>query len=216
MSASAAIMNTIHIVDDEPALRRALARVLESDGNPVRCCESASEFLDGLDTTSSGCVLLDVAMPGMDGLALQERLREVAPQLPVIFLTGRGDIAMSVRAMKAGAIDFLTKPVRRADLLRAVHAAVDRTERLRQDHERVVEARMRIERLTPRELEVMRHVLAGQLNKVIADRLGTAEGTVKVHRARMMEKLGLESVPDLVRFASLAGISPAEGPEARG
>lgn len=207
-------MNTIHIVDDEPALRRALARVLESEGHPVRCCASASEFLDGLQATSSGCVLLDVAMPGMDGLALQERLREIAPQLPVIFLTGRGDIAMSVRAMKAGAIDFLTKPVRRADLLRAVHAAVDRTERLRHDHERVLEARTRIDRLTPRELEVMRHVLAGQLNKVIANRLGTAEGTIKVHRARMMEKLGLESVPDLVRFASLAGISPAEEPEA--
>lgn len=202
-------MNTIHIVDDEPELRRALARVLESEGYAVRCCASAGEFLDGLQDTMSGCVLLDVAMPGLDGLSLQERLCLAAPHLPVVFLTGRGDIAMSVRAMKAGAVDFLTKPVRRADLLRAVRAAVERADRARSDHARVEAARVKASKLTPREREVMQHVLAGRLNKIIADRLGTAEGTVKVHRARLMEKLGVDSVPDLVRFAELAGIPPA-------
>jgi FixJ family two-component response regulator len=126
-----------------------------------------------------------------------------------VFLTGRGDIAMSVRAMKSGAADFLTKPVRRADLLRAVRTAVERAEQSRLEHERIESARAKATRLTPREREVMQHVLAGRLNKIIADRLGTAEGTVKVHRARLMEKLGLDSVPDLVRFAELAGISPA-------
>jgi FixJ family two-component response regulator len=202
-------MITVHVVDDEPELRRALARVLESGGYRVRACASADEFLDGLQETMSGCVLLDVAMPGIDGLALQEKLRVVAPHLPIVFLTGRGDIAMSVRAMKSGAVDFLTKPVRRADLLRAVRTAVERAEQSRLEHERIESARAKATRLTPREREVMQHVLAGRLNKIIADRLGTAEGTVKVHRARLMEKLGLDSVPDLVRFAELAGISPA-------
>ena len=203
-------MPIIHIVDDEPPLRRALGRVLTSEGFEVRSSSSGVEFLSDPDAVAVDCVLLDIAMPGMDGLSVQRELRRRGCPVPVIFLTGRGDIPMSVRAMKDGAVDFLTKPVRRAALLTAVTLAIGRARALREERLFLEDARERLARLTPREREVMRHVLAGRINKVIADRLGTAEGTVKVHRARLMEKLELASVPDLVRFAERLGIAPAE------
>ncbi|MFO1313973.1 MAG: response regulator [Burkholderiales bacterium] len=200
--------DVVYLVDDEPELTRALARLLQAEGFDVRAYNSAPDFLARATPADVGCVVLDVAMPDLDGLALQQRLAHL-PGLAVVFLTGHGDIPMSVQAIKAGAIDFLVKPVKRDELLRAVRAslAVARAQAaaLRADEE----ARGRLERLTPREREVFAHVIAGRLNKVIADRLGTAEHTVKVHRGRVMDKLGAASVADLVRLAQQLGIPPA-------
>jgi FixJ family two-component response regulator len=198
----------IFLVDDEPELTRALARLLQADGFAVRAFHSADDFLAHVTPADVGCVVLDVAMPGLDGLTVQHRLSHL-PGLSVVFLTGHGDIPMSVHAIKAGAVDFLTKPVKRDDLLRAVRASLDiaRTQAAAMRDE--VQARERLDRLTPREREVFEHVIAGRLNKVIADRLGTAEHTIKVHRGRVMEKLGTESVADLVRLAQQLGIAPA-------
>jgi FixJ family two-component response regulator len=153
--------------------------------------------------------LLDLAMPGVDGLELQQRLSASGAQLGIVFLTGHGDIPTSVRAIKAGAIDFLTKPVRRADLLRAVNAALDHARSQQAAEAGRAELRGRFEQLTPREREVLTHVIAGKLNKVIAADLGTSEQTIKVHRARVMEKLDVGSVADLVRVAQQLGVAPA-------
>ncbi|MCC7215931.1 MAG: response regulator transcription factor [Burkholderiales bacterium] len=200
--------DTVYLVDDEPELTRALARLLQAEGLAVRAFNSAADFLATVAPEDTGCVVLDLAMPGLDGLALQQRLAHL-PGLAVVFLTGHGDIPTSVRAIKAGAVDFLTKPVRRDDLMRAVRASlgVARVQAavMRAD----ADARVRLARLTPREREVFEHVIAGRLNKLIADRLGTSEHTVKVHRGRVMAKLGAGSVADLVRLAQRLGIAPA-------
>ncbi len=200
--------DVVFVVDDEPELTRALARLLQAEGFAVRAFHSAGEFLAHADAADVGCVVLDVAMPDLDGLALQERLVHL-PGLAVVFLTGHGDIPMSVRAVKAGAVDFLTKPVKRDDLLRAVRAGLGIARARATAMHAHDEARARLTRLTPREREVFVHVIAGRLNKVIADRLGTAEHTVKVHRGRVMAKLGADSVADLVRLAQQLGIPPA-------
>jgi FixJ family two-component response regulator len=194
----------VYVIDDEPELRRALARLLMAEGLRVEAIPSALEFLSAMDTRESGCVLLDVAMPGLDGLGLQQRLVAQSERFPIVFLTGHGDIPMSVRAVKAGAVDFLTKPVRREDLLRAVTAAFDRIAEWE-----LAELLGRLGRLTPREREVIEHVIAGRLNKLIAARLGTAEHTVKIHRARAMQKLGARSIPELVRIADQVGLRPS-------
>jgi len=199
----------VFVVDDEPELRRALARLLAGEGLDVATFASAEEFLAGVTEDSVGCCVLDVAMPGLDGLALQQRLAATGAKLEVVFVTGHGDIPMSVQAMRAGAIDFLTKPVKRTDLLRAVGAALAAA-RSRQDAAEATAAlRSRVAKLTPREREVMLHVIAGKLNKVIASDLGTTEHTIKVHRGRVMEKLEVASVAELVHLARSLGIAPA-------
>jgi len=199
----------VFLVDDEPELRQALSRLLRAEGLDVEDFGSAPAFLARVDDACTGCLVLDLAMPELDGLELQRQLAARGAHLGIVFLTGHGDIPTSVRAIKAGALDFLTKPVRRADLLRAVHAALHHA---RAQHEAAVVTaglRGRLAQLTPREREVFAHVIAGKLNKVIAADLGTTEQTIKVHRARVMEKLAVESVADLVRVAQQLGVQPA-------
>ena len=199
----------VFVVDDEPGLRRALERVLRGEGFDVATVASATDFLRGVTDATVGCCVLDVAMPDLDGLALQERLAATKAQLEVVFVTGRGDIPMSVQAMKAGAVDFLTKPVKRTDLVRAVSAALAAARRRHVAAEATAALCARVARLTPREHEVMLHVIAGKLNKVIAADLGTTEHTIKVHRGRVMEKLEVSSVAELVHLARSLGIAPA-------
>lgn len=200
--------SSVYLVDDAPGLRRALQRLLELEGLAVRAFASAEEFLAALPLEEPACLVLDVDLPGLDGLALQERLGP-RPALPIVFLTGKGDIPMSVRAMKAGAVDFLTKPVEAEALLAAVRAALARSAaRVAEEHARA-ELGERLAQLTPREREVLEHVLAGRLNKQIAAALGIGEHTVKVHRGRAMEKLALDSVAELARVADRLGLEPA-------
>jgi FixJ family two-component response regulator len=199
----------VYLVDDEPELRQALARLLKAEGLDVESCNSASEFLERVTADTVGCLVLDLSMPGLDGLELQERLAVTGAMLGIVFLTGHGDIPTSVRAIKAGALDFLTKPVRRDDLLRAVHAALDHAGAQKAAAAANADLRSRHAQLTPREREVFTHVIAGKLNKVIAADLGTSEQTIKVHRARVMEKLAVDSVADLVRVAQQLGVKPA-------
>jgi FixJ family two-component response regulator len=198
---------TVFLVDDDTGVLKALSRLLRAKGYDVRPFASAEEFLQGHDAAIAGCAVFDVAMPGLDGLALQQVFAAGGKQRPVIFLTGKGDIQKSVRAMKAGAVDFLTKPVRDKDLLDAIARAEEQDARTRQTGAEVAAIEAKIATLTPREREVLTHVIAGRLNKQIAGDLGTVEKTIKVHRGRMMEKLGVHTVVDLVRMAEKAGIA---------
>ncbi len=191
----------VYLVDDEPDLRRALERLLQAEGFKVESHASALDFLARLPTEADGCVVMDLAMPGLDGLEAQQRLVMAATRWPIVFLTGHGDIRSSVQAMKAGAIDFLTKPVKAGELLAAVRAGAAQVRE-------AAELRQRFGSLTPREREVMRHVIAGRLNKMIAMDLGTTEQTIKVHRSRVMEKLGIRSVAALVSVAQRLGVTP--------
>jgi FixJ family two-component response regulator len=200
-------MFTVFLVDDDPGVLKALSRLLQANSYEVRTFTSPQAFLAQHDSSVPGCAIFDVAMPGLDGLELQQAVTVGGFHRPVIFLTGKGDIPTSVRAIKAGAIDFLTKPVSDCDLLAAIARAEDEDTRARQIHTELESINARISTLTPREREVMTHVIAGRLNKQIAGELGTVEKTIKVHRGRMMEKLGLRSVADLVRLAEKAGIS---------
>jgi FixJ family two-component response regulator len=198
--------DTVFLLDDEPGFLKALTRLLKSEGFMVQGFTSAKAFLDTYRPVDRSCLVLDVAMPEINGLEFQRRLTRAGLLLPIVFLTGRGDIPMSVQAIKAGAVDFLTKPVSDTDLLRAVRAALRQST---EDHQLTSELallRERYSRLTPRECEVMQHVVAGRLNKQIASDLGTGEHTVKVHRARVMEKMGVESLADLVRAADRLGV----------
>lgn len=199
----------VFVVDDEEELRRALARLLQAEGFAVTTFASALEFLDSIPRDTTGCCVLDVAMPGLDGLELQRRLGGADSPLQVVFLTGHGDIPMSVAAMKSGAVDFLTKPVRRTDLLHAVNAALHVAQGRQATVEKTAALRARYEKLTPREREVLVNVIAGKLNKVIAADLGTTEHTIKVHRGRVMEKLEVKSVAELVLAAQDLGLAPA-------
>ena len=199
----------VFLVDDEPELRQALSRLLRAEGLEVEDFGSAPAFLERVDDACTGCLVLDLAMPDLDGLELQRQLAARGAHLGIVFLTGHGDIPTSVQAIKAGALDFLTKPVKRVDLLRAVHGALAHA---RDRHEAAVATaglHSRLAQLTPREREVFTHVIAGKLNKVIASDLGTTEQTIKVHRARVMEKLAVDSVADLVRVAQRLGVPPA-------
>jgi FixJ family two-component response regulator len=205
-----AALSTVYLVDDEADLRRALTRLLQADGLRVESFGSAEEFLAQVPPGAAGCLVLDISMPGLDGLQLQERLRDRAATLPVVFLTGQGDIPTTVRAIKAGAVDFLTKPVKAADLLRAVRAGLADAAHAQAQAGALEGLQQRATRLTVREREVLSHVIAGRLNKVIADRLGTSEQTIKVHRGRLMEKLEVDSVAELVRLAQQLGIAPAD------
>ena len=201
----------VHIVEDDDDTRQATAKLLRVAGYTVQSYASAAEFLARMPIVEPGCVVLDVQLPGASGLELQEMLARAAEVLPVVFVTGHGDIPMSVRAMKAGAVDFLTKPIPRAVLLPAVAQALARNEEERavRAHTRAVQ--VRYERLTPREREVFAHLISGQLNKQVAFDLGTTVRTIKAHRHSIMQKLQAGSIADLVRIAADLQIKPVRG-----
>ena len=198
----------IHVVDDDPSFRAAVIRLLRAAKYEVRGYASASEFLDSDSSAGPGCILLDLRMPGASGFDLQQSLARMEERLPIIFLTGHGDIPASVHAIKAGAVDFLTKPVRREALLRAVQNALGVDAQGRAARAVLRALQDRYENLSPREREVLAHVVSGKLNKQIAFDLGAAERTVKAHRASIMAKLGVQSVAELVRLAQELGIEP--------
>ena len=191
----------VFVVDDDPSIRRALKRLLESVGLRVELFASAQEFLQAERPDIPGCLVLDIRLPRKSGLDLQRELAETSHQIPIIFITAHGDIAMTVRAMKAGAVEFLTKPFRDQDLLDAIHQALERDRVRRQQESEVAALRQCFESLTPREQEVLPWVISGLLNKQIAAEIGTTEATVKVHRSQLMRKMGAESLADLVRMA---------------
>jgi FixJ family two-component response regulator len=197
---------TVFVVDDDAAVLKSLSRLLRSAGLAAATFSSPRDFLDQHDPNTPGCLVLDVAMPGLNGLELQQALMARGHELAIIFLTGHGDIPMSVKAMKQGAVDFLTKPVDRDDLLKAVRVAIEKDRLQRQAHAEVAEIQQRLATLTPREREVMHHVISGHLNKQTAADLGTVEKTIKVHRARVMEKMKVHSVAELVHLAERAGV----------
>lgn len=203
-----ATQDTVFLLDDEAGMVKALTRLLTAEGFAVRGFTAARTFLEAYRAEERSCLVLDVAMPELNGLELQQRLTHAGILLPIVFLTGRGDIPMTVQAIKAGAVDFLTKPVNDADLLRAVRAALQNAQDQRSLTSELALLRQRYARLTPREREVMGHVVAGQLNKQAADVLGIGEHTIKVHRARVMEKMGTASLADLVRAAERLGLPP--------
>jgi FixJ family two-component response regulator len=198
--------STVFVVDDDESVRGALRRLLEAHQLTVRTWSSTQSFLDEHDPSEPGCVLTDLAMPGMDGLDLQEALARIDPQRPVIFLTGQGDVPASVRAMKAGAVGFLQKPVQPVLLLDEIRTALERDAAARETDRHLAALRTRLRSLTPRELDVLELIVAGRLTKQIAAELGTAEKTIKVHRGRVMHKMGARTVADLVALAADAGI----------
>jgi FixJ family two-component response regulator len=203
--------STVFVVDDDASVRKALARLMASAGYAVKTFASAREFLDrGDHQDAPGCVVLDVSMPGLSGLDLQQELMAFSPPLPIIFITGHGDIPTSVRAMKGGAVDFLTKPVDGRDLLSVVRQAMARNVEARKQHTELRELQRRADTLTPREREVLALVVRGRLNKQVAAELGTVEKTIKVHRARVIEKMGVASLAELVRIAEKLGMFPGE------
>lgn len=199
---------TIFLVDDDPSVLRGLSRLLRADGWSSATFASAEDFLNQFDPAAPGCLVLDVSLPMANGLELQRTLSHKGCLLPIIFLTGHGDVPTSVRAMKAGAVDFLTKPVRDEELLQAVRTAVGRDRVRRSQRAETLAIEQRLATLTPREREVLMGVVLGRLNKQIAADLGTVEKTVKVHRARVMEKMGADSVAELVRLMERAGMMP--------
>jgi FixJ family two-component response regulator len=198
---------TVFLVDDDPSVLKAVSRLLRAAGLNVITFDSAQHFLDSYDPTAHGCTVLDLAMPGINGLELQKTLSAKNAYHPIIFLTGRADIPASVRAMKQGAVDFLTKPVDESQLVGAIRAALAKDHVAREARQEVAEIRRRLSMLTPREYEVFEHVISGKLNKVTASELGTAEKTIKVHRSRVMDKMQVESLAELVRLAERAGIA---------
>jgi FixJ family two-component response regulator len=197
---------TVYVVDDDPEVLTATERLLLSADYDVVPFQSPQRFLESFDPGASGCVVLDLAMPGFSGLDLQRALAARGSALRLVFLTGRGDIGSSVQAMKHGAVDFLTKPVNDAELLAAVQDALEKSvalQRTRQEQTHVADC---LAALTARERQVLEHIMAGRLNKQIAADLGTVEKTIKFHRANLMRKMGARSVADLVRLAERAGV----------
>jgi RNA polymerase sigma factor (sigma-70 family) len=190
----------VYVVDDDASVRQALDSLIRSVGFGVQTFASARDFLSSKRASAPGCVVLDVRMPGLSGLDLQRDLADAEIQLPVIFVTGHGDIPMSVHAMKAGAVEFLTKPFRDQDLLDAIQEAIDRSTVSEQKRRERTELHERLTSLTPREREVMQLVVAGLLNKQIAAELGTSEVTVKLQRGQAMQKMQAKSLADLVRM----------------
>jgi FixJ family two-component response regulator len=197
---------TVFIVDDDAQMRESLRNLIRSVGLRVELFASAQEFVQSQHPDAPSCLVLDVRMPGLSGLDLQKQASEAEPEIPIIFITGHGDIPMSVRAMKAGAVEFLTKPFRDQDLLDAIQQALERSWKAREQQAATEELRRRFALLTPREREVMERVVAGLLNKQIGAELGTSETTVKIHRHQVMEKMGADSLPELVRMADRLGI----------
>jgi RNA polymerase sigma factor (sigma-70 family) len=198
----------VFLVDDDPSILKSLTRVLAGAGYETKIFLSATDFLEQHDTTTPGCAIIDLALPGMSGLRLQRILAEQGSRRQIIFLSGQGTIPATVDAIRAGAVDFLTKPVSRKALVEAIEKAATRDEEARQLSRERETIENKFRRLTPRENEVLTHVIGGWLNKQIAARLGTVEKTVKVHRSRLMAKIGARSVADLVRMTEAIGIKP--------
>ena len=196
----------IAIVDDDPSVREGLSSLLRSAGLRVETFASAQEFLVRRGSEAPSCLVLDLQLPGLSGLDLQKRMAEVEPEIPIVFLTGHGNIPASVQAMKAGAVEFLTKPFDDQKLLNAIHEAVERDRHIRQQNAEMRDLRNRYESLTAREQEVMQQVVSGLLNKQIAGELKITEFTVKIHRGRVMRKMHADSLADLVRMAENLGI----------
>jgi FixJ family two-component response regulator len=194
------------VVDDNRSVLKSLSRLLRTKGYEVRAYESGREFLDQHDPDVPGCAVLDLSMPGMSGLEIQQELAATAANRPVLFLSGSAEVPASVKAMKWGAVDFLTKPAKARDLLEAIAAACDRQLKAREERAEMDGIQARLANLTQREREVLSGVVAGQLNKQIAVQLGISLKTVKLHRSRMMRKMDVRSVPDLVRLADLARV----------
>jgi len=198
---------TVFVVDDDPSVLKALGRLVRSAGLQVELFASPEDFLDRYDQNVPGCLILDVAMPNITGLEMHQTLIEKGSELPVIFLTGHGDIPMSVRAIKQGAIDFFTKPLNDNELISAIHNAQEKDEFARKARAQLNELQQRLASLTPRELEVLSHVVSGKRNKQIADDLGIVEKTIKVHRSNIMEKLKVQSLADLVKLSEKLGVN---------
>ena len=197
---------TVYVVDDDPEVLKAIERLLQSVGLNVATFSSPQQFLERHDRNAPGCLVLDLALPGLSGLELQRALEQQASLLPIVFLTGRGDIASSVQAMKRGAADFLTKPVDDAELMAAIQTALARDHelrRVRMERDRIAR---RLATLTERERQVLERIVAGRLNKQIAAELGTVEKTIKFHRANLMRKMGVRVIADLVKLAERAGV----------
>jgi len=201
-----AVAPMVFVVDDDPSVRRSLARLLASAGFVVEAFASAREFLARAPYAGPCCLVLDLRMPGLNGLELQETLASAGRRMSIVFVTGHVDVPMSVRAMKRGATDLLTKPVDAKDLLAAIQRCVTKDVEDRGEEARVAEVRTRVKRLSPRETEVFALVVTGMLNKQIASALGISEKTIKVHRARVMEKMQARSVAELVRLADRVGV----------
>src|SRR5690242_21306641 len=198
------------VVDDDSDVRDGLKVLLESVGISCECFSSTKDFLQSKQISKASCLILDIRLPGIGGLDLQQELAKVQIKTPIIFITAHGDIPMSVRAMKAGAIEFLTKPFREQDILDAVQVAIERDHTQRSRVQEFTELANRLESLSDREREVLRFVIAGFLNKQTAAKMGVSEVTVKVHRHNLMNKLGAKSLPDLVRMADLLGVTPSK------
>jgi len=207
--------STVFVIDDDPSVRKALARLLRSAGQRAETLVSAEEFLNREHYNGPGCLVLDVYLPGLTGLDLQEALARAGYHLPIIFISGRSDIPTSVRAMKAGAVDFLPKPFKDRDLIEAVRLSLAKDREARAARDEIQDIQRHVQALTPREREVMSLVVTGKLNKQIGYELGISEKTVKVHRARVMEKLRAGSVADLVRMAEKVRISSSVTPPRR-
>jgi RNA polymerase sigma factor (sigma-70 family) len=196
----------VFVVDDDPSVRRAIKRLIGSVGLQAEVFGSTQEFLRSKRPDAPSCLVLDIRLPGISGLDFQRELTVANTFIPIIFITAHGDIPMTVRAMKAGAVEFLTKPFRDQDLLDAIHVALEQDRARRQQEEKIANLRKRLESLTPREREVLPLVVSGLLNKQIAGEIGTSETTVKVHRSQLMRKMGADSLAELVRLAERVGI----------
>jgi RNA polymerase sigma factor (sigma-70 family) len=201
------LQSIVFVVDDDASVREALKSLIRSVGLQVELFRSAQEFLQWKKPDAASCLILDIRLPGISGLDFQRKLAEVGNFIPIIFITGHGDIPMSVRAMKGGAVEFLTKPFRDQDLLDAIHVALERDRARRQREDEIATLKDRFEWLTPREREVLPLVVSGLPNKQIAAEIGTSETTVKVHRGQLMRKMGADSLPELVRMAERIGIT---------
>jgi len=202
----------VYIVDDDPSIRKYLRRLVSLSGLQSETFASAEEFLHSVRPGSPGCLVLDIMMPGLSGLDLQRELSEAGLYMPIIFITGHGDIPMSVQAMKAGAVSFLTKPLRNQELLDAIQEATSLDQATRDQRQELSILQQQYNLLTPREREVFALVVAGLLNKQIARELSISERTVKAHRKQVMHKMGINSLAALVRMADKLGVTPPNGP----